>query len=211
MLSLVMCDAGVEVEVWRAMFSRAVNATFNRVSVDGDTSTNDTLFGLANGASGIKVTPGELSKLELALTEVLEELAYMLVKDGEGATKDMHITVSGAASDGDAEQVARTVGHSQLVKTAMFGKDPNWGRIVAAAGRAGVSFKPDDLRVTMCGVELFKNGCPTDLDFDALLREPFDGVDIELELALGSGPGKARVLASDLSHGYVSVNADYRS
>lgn len=142
MISLVLCDADVDAAAWRSMFRRAADATFNRVSVDGDTSTNDSLFGLANGASGIRVTEGELPLLEEALTDILGDLAYMLVKDGEGATKVMHISVTGAASDADAERVARTVGHSQLVKTAMFGRDPNWGRIVAAAGRSGATFDP---------------------------------------------------------------------
>lgn len=211
MLSLVMCDASVDPAVWRAMFRRAADATFNRVSVDGDTSTNDSLYGLANGASGVTVTEDERPLLESALTEVLGELAYMLVKDGEGATKVMHIHVTGAACDADAEKVARTVGHSQLVKTAMFGRDPNWGRIVAAAGRAGVDFDPMALRVTLCGVELFRNGRPTDLDFDALLEEPLKKVDLPLDIVLGDGKGEARLLASDLSHGYVSLNSDYRS
>ena len=211
MLSLVMCDASVEPSVWREMFRRAADATFNRVSVDGDTSTNDSLYGLANGASGVAVEQDELPLLEEALTAVLGELAYMLVKDGEGATKVMHIHVTGAASNEDAEKVARTVGHSQLVKTAMFGRDPNWGRIVAAAGRAGVNFDPMALRVTLCGVELFRDGRPTDLDFDALLEEPLKNVDLPLSIVLGDGEGEARLLASDLSHGYVSLNSDYRS
>ena len=142
------------------MLRDAVELTFNRVTVDGDTSTNDTLYGLANGASGVRAEDDDLIVLEEALTGVLGDLAYMLVKDGEGATKVMHITVSGAATDADADAVARTVGHSQLVKTAMFGRDPNWGRIVAAAGRAGVAFRPEDLRVTLCGVELFRDGAP---------------------------------------------------
>lgn len=211
MLSLVLCDAAVEPAAWRAMFRRAVDATFNRVSVDGDTSTNDTLIGLTNGAAGVRAEGDDLAVLEKALTGVLGDLAYMLVKDGEGATKVIHITVSGAATDADAEAVARTVGHSPLVKTAMFGCDANWGRIVAAAGRAGVNFRPEDLRVSLCGVELFRDGRPTDLDFDALLREPLAGTDLALDLVLGSGPGTSRLLASDLSHAYVSLNAGYRS
>lgn len=211
MISLVLCDAEVDAAVWRDMFRRAADATFNRVSVDGDTSTNDSLFGLANGASGIRVKEEELPVLEEALTDILGDLAYMLVKDGEGATKVLHINVTGAASDADAEKVARTVGHSQLVKTAMFGKDPNWGRIVAAAGRSGAVFDPDSLSVRLCGVTLFHDGRPTTEDFDTLLREPLDGTDVTLDICLGDGPGAARLLASDLSHAYVSLNADYRS
>ena len=211
MISLVLCDAAVDDKAWQDMFRRAVDATFNRVSVDGDTSTNDSLYGLANGASGVRVLDSELPLLEKALTEVLGELAYMLVKDGEGATKVMHIHVTGAATNEDAEKVARTVGHSQLVKTAMFGRDPNWGRIVAAAGRAGVDFDPLALRVILCGVELFRDGRPTDLDFDTLLEEPLKEVDLPLEIILGKGPGESRLLASDLSHAYVTLNSDYRS
>ena len=211
MISLVLCDAAVDDKAWQDMFRRAVDATFNRVSVDGDTSTNDSLYGLANGASGVRVLDSELPLLEKALTEVLGELAYMLVKDGEGATKVMHIHVTGAATNEDAEKVARTVGHSQLVKTAMFGRDPNWGRIVAAAGRAGVDFDPLALRVILCGVELFRDGRPTDLDFDTLLEEPLKEVDLPLEIILGKGPGESRLLTSDLSHAYVTLNSDYRS
>jgi len=211
MISLVLTDAAVDADAWTAMFRRAVDATFNRVSVDGDTSTNDSLYGLANGASGVRVEADELPLLEKVLTEVLGDLAYLLVKDGEGATKVMHIHVTGAACDEDAEKVARTIGHSQLVKTAMFGRDPNWGRIVAAAGRAGVDFDPMALRVTLCGVELFRDGRPTDLDFDALLEEPLNQVDLPLDIVMGSGPGESRLLASDLSHAYVTLNSDYRS
>lgn len=211
MLSMVLCDAAIAPDDWRAMFRRAVDGTFNRATVDGDTSTNDTLYGLANGASGVTVAGKELETLEAALTRVLAALAYTLVQDGEGATKVMHIAVTGAASDKDAEIAARTVGHSQLVKTAMYGKDANWGRIVCALGRCGVNFNPDDARVVLCGVELFKNGQPTDLDFDALLKEPLEQRDLSIDISLGTGPGSYTLLASDLTHEYVSINADYRS
>ena len=136
-------------------------------------------------------------------------LAYMLVKDGEGASKVARIHVAGAASDADAERVARTVGHSQLVKTALYGRDANWGRIVAAVGRSGADFNPDDVVVTLCGVELFRKGQPTDLDFDALLEEPLKQRDLPIDIVLGSG--SYTLLASDLGHEYVNVNADYRS
>ena len=194
MLSVVLCDAQVEASVWQKMLRDAVELTFNRVTVDGDTSTNDTLYGLS-----------------AALTSVLGDLAYMLVKDGEGASKVARIHVTGAASDADAERVARTVGHSQLVKTALYGRDANWGRIVAAVGRSGADFNPDDVVVTLCGVELFRKGQPTDLDFDALLEEPLKQRDLPIDIVLGSGSGSYTLLASDLGHEYVNVNADYRS
>ena len=211
MISLVLCDAAVERAEWQAMFSRAVRTTFNRATVDGDTSTNDSLFGLANGASGVTVQGEALIILEAALEDVLAQLAYKLVEDGEGATKVLHITVRGTDTEAAAEQAARTVGHSQLVKTAMYGKDANWGRIVAALGRSGVHFAPEAVRVSLCGVMLFEKGQPTSLDFDALLKEPLEGTDIAIDIVLGSGPAEYTLLASDLTHEYISINADYRS
>ena len=121
------------------------------------------------------------------------------------------IAVTGAVSDADAELVARTVGHSQLVKTALYGRDANWGRIVAAIGRSGADFTPDEVRVSLCGVELFRKGQPTDLDFDALLTEPLKQRDIPIDICMGEGSGSYTLLASDLTHDYVNVNADYRS
>ena len=211
MLSVVLCDAAVEGPVWQAMFGRAVNATFNRVSVDGDTSTNDTVLGLANGASGVAASGADAAALETALTDILGQLAYMLVKDGEGATKVMHIRVDGAASDADAETVARTVGHSQLVKTAIYGKDANWGRIVAAVGRSGATIKPEALVLTLCGIERFRNGQPVNDDAEDRLYELLQGTDVDIHISLGIGQGSYTLLASDLSHGYVTLNSDYRS
>lgn len=216
MLSVVMSDIDASPALWREIFSHAVAASYNRASVDGDTSTNDTLYGFASGKSGFALQEGtpEETLYRSALTEVLAELAYLLVKDGEGATKVMHIRVHGAPTNNDAELVARAVGHSQLVKTAMFGKDPNWGRIVAAAGRSGASFNPKDLTLHLAGVELFRNGAPRAFapgEMDNLLRAPLEEVDIPVDICLGNGPGSAFLMASDLSHDYVSCNSDYRS
>ena len=211
MLSVVLCDAEVEGAVWQAMFGRAVNATFNRVSVDGDTSTNDTVLGLANGASDVTASGDDAATLETALTDILGQLAYMLVKDGEGATKVMHIRVEGAASDAEAETIARTVGHSQLVKTAIYGKDANWGRIVAAVGRSGATVKPDALVLTLCGIERFRNGQPVNDDAEDRLYELLQGNDVDIHISLGVGQGAYTLLASDLSHDYVTLNSDYRS
>lgn len=211
MLCFVFCDADVECAEWRRVCREAVGLTFNRVTVDGDTSTNDTMYALANGASGVKVRGENMAMLKDALVEVMGNLAYMLVKDGEGASKVAHITVTGAASEEDAEKIARTVGHSQLVKTALYGRDANWGRIVAAVGRSGVPLDPNAVRVSLCGVELFRNGRPTDLDFDALLEEPLKGRDLPIDIEVGKGPGTYCLLASDLGHEYVDVNASYRS
>lgn len=211
MLCVVLTDAVVTRDVWQQMFVRSVDKTFNRVSVDGDTSTNDTIIGLANGASGVIMTAEDAELFEKELTAILGRTAHMLVKDGEGATKVMHITVTGADSDKDAEKVARTVGHSQLVKTAMFGRDANWGRIIAAVGRSGVAMKPEDVAVSLCGVELFRNGQPLSGNFDAQLEEPLKLVDIPVDICVGVGPGTYTLEASDLSVGYVKLNSDYRS
>jgi len=211
MLAVLFCDAAVDTERWRGMFRRAADLTFNRVSVDGDTSTNDTLIGLANGASGVSIREDEFPLLEDAVRDLLDKISYMLVQDGEGATKVMHIRVRGAASPEDAQLAARAVGHSPLVKTAMFGRDPNWGRIAAAAGRSGASFTAENVNIWLCGVQLLKNGQPTGVDVDAVLTGPLDQRDIPIEIDLGAGDAEYLFLASDLGHDYVSCNADYRS
>lgn len=211
MLAMFITDAAIDPAMWQQMFREGVDASFNRVTVDGDTSTNDTVFGLANGASGVTVTEQNRAAMQEAVTSVMREIAYQLVQDGEGATKVIHINVSGATSDADAEMAARTVGHSPLVKTAMYGRDANWGRIVAALGRSGAEFDPDDVVVTMCGVELFRNGQPTDADFDTMLEPYLKERDIVLDIELGSGAGSYTLLASDLTHEYITINADYRS
>ena len=211
MICVVLCDAMVDRPVWQAMFKTAVDKTFNRVTVDGDTSTNDTVYGLANGASGVTVQQADYALLQDALVKILGDLAYMLVQDGEGATKVMHISVTGANDDADAEKIARTVGHSQLVKTAMYGKDANWGRIAAAVGRSGASFNAKDVRVTLCGVEVFRDEQPTASNFDAELKEPLQQRDIPIDIVVGTGSGSYTLLASDLTHKYVDINAEYRS
>ncbi|MDR2669568.1 MAG: bifunctional glutamate N-acetyltransferase/amino-acid acetyltransferase ArgJ, partial [Desulfovibrio sp.] len=210
MLAVVCCDAVIDPGEWRALLAKAVDVSFNRVSVDGDTSTNDTLYGLANGASGVSISGARTAMLEKVLTEVLEELAYMLVKDGEGATKVMHIDIVGAANDADAERAARAVGGSQLVKTAMYGKDANWGRVICALGRSGAAFNPGDVVFGLCGVVMFSDGKPSPHN-EELLTSALEQRDIRMELRLGRGPGKYRLLASDLTHDYVSINSDYRS
>lgn len=211
MLCTVACDAKISASDWRMMLKRAADNSFNRVTVDGDTSTNDTIFALANGASGITVSGPDCAILEEALTKVLKELAFMLVQDGEGATKVMRIRVQGCATDEDAQTVARTVGHSQLVKTAMYGRDANWGRIVAAIGRSGVPFDYMDVEVSLCGVLLFRKGQPVDCDFDRLLEEPLKQQELPIDISMGKGNGSYELLASDLTHAYVDCNASYRS
>ncbi len=211
MLCAVLTDAEVESAVWQAMLSRAADKTFNRVSVDGDTSTNDTIYALANGAAEVPATAADLNLIEAGLTEVLADLSYMLVQDGEGATKVMHIKVLGAKTPKDAEAVARTVGHSQLVKTAMYGSDANWGRIVAAVGRSGADYDPDAVSVHLGDVLLFENGGPVDCDYDAACKPILKNTDIPITINLNAGDASYTFLASDLTHAYVDCNAAYRS
>jgi glutamate N-acetyltransferase/amino-acid N-acetyltransferase len=212
MLCVVLCDAAVDKAAWTGIVQSAVARTFNRVTVDGDTSTNDTIYALANGCSGVAaLSPADLAALSAGLEDVLGRLAYMLVQDGEGASKVAHITVTGAASDADAEQVARAVGQSPLVKTALYGRDPNWGRIAMAVGRSGVKLTPEKVRISLCGVEMFRDAQPVDMDVDATFAGPLKERDVPIAVVLGDGPGSYTLLASDLGHEYVDCNASYRT
>ncbi|MEZ0574855.1 bifunctional glutamate N-acetyltransferase/amino-acid acetyltransferase ArgJ [Halodesulfovibrio aestuarii] len=211
MLGTVITDAKIDAAMWKRIVKTGVDSSFNCVSVDGDTSTNDCVLALANGASGASITEATEAEFQQAVTAIMRELSYQLVQDGEGATKVMQIMVSGAKNDAEADQVARTVGHSPLVKTAIYGKDANWGRIVAAIGRSGAEFEANDVQLTMCGIELFKNSQPTDADFDTLLKPYLEKRDILIDIVLGNGEGKAELFASDLTHEYININADYRS
>lgn len=211
MLSVILCDVNIEPTSWQRLISLAVSVTFNRVSVDGDTSTNDTVYGLANGCSGVTITDRDIPNLETALIDILGKLAYMLVQDGEGATKVASIQVIGATSDIDAELVARTVGNSQLFKTALFGQDANWGRIIGAIGRSNATFNPEDVKVNFCDVEVFCNGQSTLVNSDELLTEPLKQQNIPIKITLGTGGGTYTLLTSDLGYNYIKCNADYRS
>ncbi len=208
MLGVVLTDARVAPEEWRKILASAVEDSFNRVTVDGDTSTNDTVFGLANGAAG---DPADPDALAAAVSEVCSELAYMLVEDAEGGTRVMRIRVAGASDNAQAEAAARAVGHSPLVKTAIYGRDANWGRIVAALGRSGAEFHPDSVRVAMAGITIFEHGKPVTGDLDGLLAPHLRRQEIPIQIRLGDGPGRYELLASDLTHEYININADYRT
>lgn len=213
MLGVVLTDAAVDPAVWRDMLRQAVDESFNRVTVDGDTSTNDCVVGLASGLVGADVGSDGVAANALyeALLEVCQNLAYMIVQDAEGGTKVMRITVAGAADDAQAELAVRAVGNSPLVKTALYGKDANWGRIAAALGRCGADFDPGDVTIAIGGMVIFEDGRPVDLDIDALMAPVLARQDVDIDVTLGDGPGGSVLLASDLTHEYVSINADYRS
>ncbi|GFK93936.1 Arginine biosynthesis bifunctional protein ArgJ [Fundidesulfovibrio magnetotacticus] len=212
MLGFVLCDADVEKARWQAMLAAAVDASFNAVTVDGDTSTNDCVLAMANGASGVAVREDdELSALAAALNELCQALAYMIVEDAEGGTKIVRVHVTGAQDHMEAEACARAVGHSPLVKTAMFGRDANWGRIVAAVGRSGAEFDPAKVSVAIGGIPVFQNGQPVPGDLDSLLAPHMRRAEIAIDIDLGAGEGEYLLLASDLGFDYVKCNASYRS
>ncbi|MBI3264777.1 MAG: bifunctional glutamate N-acetyltransferase/amino-acid acetyltransferase ArgJ [Acidobacteria bacterium] len=214
MLAFVTTDVRVPSSVLREALTDAARTTFNAITVDGDTSTNDTLFVLASGASGQEVRevgdPTYPLFLE-GLREVCRALALEIVRGAEGATKVVSLEVSGAPSDEDARTVARVVANSPLVKTAVHGGDPNWGRLLAAMGRAGVPFDPDRSRVAIGHVVMFDRGVP----FDDRAQEAaahLAGAEISVQLDLGGpGSGRATLYTCDLSAEYVRINADYRT
>ncbi|MGD8368545.1 MAG: bifunctional glutamate N-acetyltransferase/amino-acid acetyltransferase ArgJ [Desulfobacterales bacterium] len=212
LLSFLWTDAAAPPEVLASILKPAVDATFNRISIDGDTSTNDTVLLMAGGASGVSAASGAgRDALAAAVGRVLADLARAIVKDGEGATKLVEVRVRGAKSDQDARRIADTVANSNLVKTAFFGQDANWGRILAAAGRAGVAFDPGKLDLFFDNVQMVEGGvgCGKDVEAaaTAVLKQPEFTVTVDLNV----GTGEAAVLTCDFSLDYVRINADYRS
>jgi glutamate N-acetyltransferase/amino-acid N-acetyltransferase len=212
MLCFVVSDVQVSPDRMQAMLQQAVDRSFNRITIDGDTSTNDTVLFLANGVSGAVVdTLESQSVLQNVLDAVLLDLARMCVKDGEGATKLVEITVRGAGSDRDGRLVADTVANSSLVKTALFGEDANWGRILAAAGRSGVPIEPNRVDIYFDDVAMVKGGAgcgkTVEAAATAVLKKPEFTITIDLHM----GAAEASVITCDLSVDYVKINADYRS
>jgi glutamate N-acetyltransferase/amino-acid N-acetyltransferase len=203
MLAFIFTDAPLEQGVLRAAFPGIVARTFNAVTVDGDTSTNDMAVLMANGAAG--ETPA--AEVLAAVEEVMRDLARAVARDGEGATKLITVRVAGAPSDEDALRAARTVAGSSLLKSAVHGNDPNWGRVLAALGRSGVSFDPARARLSLQGVPVFQ-GFPLPFDAaDVSARMRADEVVFDVDLAVGTGRGEA--WGCDLSAEYVRINADY--
>ncbi len=210
-LAFIMTDAAVSPSDLGEMLSRAVESTYHRLSVDGDTSTNDTVLLMANGAAGVAVTGRDRKAFGAALTGVLEELAQKIARDGEGARKLITVEVSGAGSDVDAGRIARSIANSLLVKTAIAGGDPNWGRILVAAGYAGVPFKPEKVDVVLQGVKVCESGLAAKFS-EKDMEERLAKSDCEIRFSiLGRGKGQARFWTCDLTEGYVHINADYRT
>ena len=205
MLAFVLTDAPLAADRLRAILGPAVDRSFHCISVEGHTSTNDTVLLLASGDPS--ATPPE--GIDGAIAEVCADLARQVVEDGEGVTKVVRIDVTGCRDDADARRIAKTVADSALVKTAMFGNDPNWGRVCSAAGYAGVAFAESELSLTLNGVSLYEDGLPVPFDDPALAADMAGRRDLELHLALRSGEGSASFWTTDLSYEYVRLNAEY--
>lgn len=224
MLGVVTCDAKVEPTLWAAMLKRAVEKSFHSISVDGDTSTNDVVCALSSGCGGVVVDSkqGEEARVvEELLTECCVFLAKSIARDGEGATVLLQVEVSGATSDDDARKVAKTIASSSLTKAAVFGRDPNWGRIAAAAGRANVKFDVEDLDINIGDHVLMRSGQPVPFDdvgaSEYMLTKSkaseagymTEDDTVVISVRIGDGPGTGVAWGCDLSYKYVEINADY--
>ncbi|WP_315786136.1 bifunctional ornithine acetyltransferase/N-acetylglutamate synthase [Fischerella sp. JS2] len=220
MLAFVTCDAAVSPHLWQQMLSRAADKSFNAITVDGDTSTNDSLIALANGESrtpAITEIGHEAEKLEAMLTAVCQHLAKAITRDGEGATCLIEVQVTGTQDEQAARQIAKTIASSSLVKSAIFGRDPNWGRIAAAAGRAGVPFELENLRIQLGNFLMMENGQPLAFDRKAAteyLQKAAAGAYLQedsvlISVSVGNGHGSGIAWGCDLSYDYVKINAEY--
>ncbi len=220
MLGFITCDAAVTPHLWQEMLTRAVNKSFNQITVDGDTSTNDTVIALANGQSRtttITEMGVNAEKLEAMLTAVCQHLAKAIARDGEGATCLVEVQVSGAMDEVSAAKIAKTIVGSSLVKSAIFGRDPNWGRIAGAAGRAGVVFDQNNLRIKLGDFLMMENGQPLPFDRQEAsnyLKTASQGAYLKedtvlISVSVGDGSGCAKAWGCDLSYDYVKINAEY--
>jgi glutamate N-acetyltransferase/amino-acid N-acetyltransferase len=212
MLAFVVTDAPVTAAYLGSTIRRHLPGTFNAVTVDGDTSTNDSLFCLASGAAGGTLTAGAKVALSAAFGEVFLDLAEMIAADGEGATKLVKIEVSGAPTRGVAATVAKGIANSLLVKTALFGGDPNWGRIASAVGASWSGVTPAKVTIAVGGVTVFAKGAPTTAGIDKPSLHPiFTASTVPITVDLGQGKARASVLTCALSRDYVTINADYHT
>lgn len=215
MLAYVMTDAALNQDVTQDLIARGADKSFNAITVDGDTSTSDALLLFATGQAGhapvTKVDEPRLQGFEKALDSLLIDLAHQVVKDGEGAQKFVEIRVGGAASNDAARRIGLSIGNSPLVKTAIAGEDANWGRIVMAVGKSGELADRDKMGIAIGGIQIAKDGEPLP-DYDETpVAAHMKGRDIEIDVDVGVGDGQATVWTCDLTHGYIDINADYRT
>ena len=211
MLGYVFTDAEIRPGVLQRMLKEAVDQTFNCITVDSDTSTNDTVFLLANGASGVRPRGKDRERFVKVLEKVCLELALAIVRDGEGATKLLSIYVDGAPSDAGAKKIAREIANSPLVKTALAGADPNWGRILPAAGKAGVKFDPSDVDIFLNGHRVCERGMRAEF-VEEEVQQTMEGPESVVRFHIrGKGRGQARFFTCDFTEDYIKINAEYRT
>ena len=215
MIAVLTTDAPVAAPALHDALRRAVGRSFNKVTVDSDTSTNDTCLALASGVAAPGAQPfacgsAALERFEEALGRVCESLARQMAADGEGASRLVTVRVAGAATDADADAAARTVANSPLVKTAIAGRDANWGRIAAALGRSGASFRQQDVDIDIMGIPVCRGGLTVPFDEDEALRR-FERSEVDIDVDLGAGPAQTTVWTCDLTHEYITINGDYRT
>ena len=210
-LGYIVTDAPLAAPELQKMLRKAADRSYNAMSVDGDTSTNDSVYLLANGASGLAMSASDKALFADALTVLMEDLAKQIARDGEGAKKLVTIDVEGTRNDKQAMQIARVIGNSPLVKTAIAGSDPNWGRIMMAAGNAGVDFALKDVDIRMQGLLVCKGGLAKDFS-EAELTKLLDEPDCHISFSIkGDGKGKARFYTCDFTEGYIEINGSYRT
>ena len=210
-LGFILTDASIAPAALQKILNHANGRSFDRISVDGDTSTNDTLLLLANGSCGFKPEGREMPAVQDAITHIAQSLAKQIARDGEGAKKLITIEVKGASTDHAASVIARSIANSPLVKTAIAGSDANWGRIICAAGNAGIYFDPAKVSITLQGVPVCKNGLAVPFD-EPSVKAKLDAPDCQIEFQIrGTGKGTATFWTCDLTEGYIRINASYRT
>ncbi len=209
MLVYLFTDLGASSGQLATMLGPAVASSFNSTSIDGDMSTNDTVMLLASGGSGVQAEGAAVPAFQAALQRVCQTLAYKIVDDGEGVTHVITLEISGAANHADALAIARTIAASPLCKTAWSSADPNWGRLLAAAGRAGVAFDPAQVLISIGGLPVFEGGQRSVAFDEAATHAAMSRREFTIAIRIGDGPGKSRFITCDLTHEYVSINADY--
>lgn len=215
MLAFLFTDAAIEAPVLQALLTEANEESFNAITVDGDTSTNDTVLCFTTGAAGnnavSRLEDRRLDGFRVALMEIMQDLALQVICDGEGITKLVSVEVTDAASAGDARAIAASIANSPLVKTAIAGSDPNWGRIMMAVGKAGVALQQEKLALWLGDVPVVERGCIHPAYTEERGAAYMQGNSIEIQVSLGAGSASARMWTCDLTHDYISINADYRS
>ncbi|MBD3384909.1 bifunctional glutamate N-acetyltransferase/amino-acid acetyltransferase ArgJ [candidate division KSB1 bacterium] len=213
MISILTTDVAISADLLQKALYQAVNVSYNRLTIDGEMSTNDCVFCLANGLSGNRIINKENQAYDVfldALNAICLDQTRKLAADGEGATKSISVTVTNARTTGQAEQAARAVANSQLVKTAIYGEDPNWGRVISAIGSTGVDIRPDKLDIWFADIPVAREGAAVPYDTKKL-KAALKKKDIKIHASLGTGTEKATIYTCDLTHKYIEINAEYHT